>query len=193
MPRWVAERGTPELRALLDEVRRAYAGRGGFLERHRMKVYRYLEMAFKLGRGVTIGGFRGAFGDRTWDKVNKELVRSAAERPAPAAAASAPATRRAIRCDSTLRLRDARHDGPADGFWLLVDGTVYDVMAFIERHPGGAHTLMLHAGTDATAAFHRVHGGHAHALALFRSTRSAGTPVPDEIRARPARFACCTS
>lgn len=62
----------------------AYAGDGGFLGRHRMKVYGFLELAFKVGRAVTIGGFGGAFKDRTWDQVDTELTRSRVERPATA-------------------------------------------------------------------------------------------------------------
>jgi sulfite reductase alpha subunit-like flavoprotein/cytochrome b involved in lipid metabolism len=57
-----------------------YAGDNGFLGRHRMKVYGYLELAFKVGRSVTIGGFSGVFTDRTWDLVDNELLASQAER-----------------------------------------------------------------------------------------------------------------
>ena len=57
-----------------------YAGEHGFLGRHRMKVYGYLELAFKVGRSVTIGGFSGAFKDRTWDEVDGELEAARFER-----------------------------------------------------------------------------------------------------------------
>lgn len=70
----------------------AYAGEGGFLGRHRMKVYGFLELAFKVGRAVTIGGFGGAFKDRTWDQVDTELTLSRVERPAAAVAALPRAT-----------------------------------------------------------------------------------------------------
>ncbi len=45
-----------------------------------MKVYGYLELAFKVGRSVTIGGFKGVFKDRTWDQVDGELERAREER-----------------------------------------------------------------------------------------------------------------
>src|SRR5690606_31251471 len=57
-----------------------YAGENGFLGRHRMKVYGYLEIAFKVGRSVTIGGFAGIFRDRTWDEVDTELEAARVER-----------------------------------------------------------------------------------------------------------------
>lgn len=72
----------PNLRGALREALELYAGKDGFLGRHRMKVYGYLELAFKVGRRVTIGGFSGAFKDRTWDQVDGELETSRVERVA---------------------------------------------------------------------------------------------------------------
>lgn len=74
--------GDPRIRGLWKEVSDAYAGKNGFLGRHRMKVYGYLEIAFKVGRSVTIGGFSGVFKDRTWDQVDSELEKSRTERTA---------------------------------------------------------------------------------------------------------------
>lgn len=77
---FVAACGDPRMRGLWKEVGDAYAGKNGFLGRHRMKVYGYLEIAFKVGRSVTIGGFSGLFKDRTWDQVDSELEKSRTER-----------------------------------------------------------------------------------------------------------------
>jgi sulfite reductase (NADPH) flavoprotein alpha-component len=70
----------PSLRGALRESLELYAGEQGFLGRHRMKVYGYLELAFKVGRSLTIGGFSGAFKDRTWEQVDGELETSRLER-----------------------------------------------------------------------------------------------------------------
>jgi sulfite reductase alpha subunit-like flavoprotein/cytochrome b involved in lipid metabolism len=72
----------PNLQGALREALALYAGEHGFLGRHRMKVYGYLELAFKVGRAVTIGGFSGAFKDRTWDQVDGELEAARVERSA---------------------------------------------------------------------------------------------------------------
>ena len=72
----------PNLSGALREAMALYAGEHGFLGRHRMKVYGYLELAFKVGRSVTIGGFSGAFKDRTWDEVDSELEAARSERRA---------------------------------------------------------------------------------------------------------------
>ncbi len=77
---YVEKSGNKALRGAWRETFEAYAGPSGFLGRHRMKVYGYLELAFKVGRSVTIGGFDGVFKDRTWDQVDNELVASQRER-----------------------------------------------------------------------------------------------------------------
>lgn len=78
---YVAASKSSSLREAYRMASDAYAGDAGFLGRHRMKVYGFLELAFKVGRAVTIGGFGGAFKDRTWDQVDSELTRSRVERP----------------------------------------------------------------------------------------------------------------
>jgi sulfite reductase alpha subunit-like flavoprotein/cytochrome b involved in lipid metabolism/gamma-glutamylcyclotransferase (GGCT)/AIG2-like uncharacterized protein YtfP len=80
IPEYVARVGDPSLAGLLKEAVEIYAGDNGFLGRHRMKVYGYLEQAFKVGRSITIGGFAGVFRDRTWDRVDNELEYSRIER-----------------------------------------------------------------------------------------------------------------
>jgi sulfite reductase alpha subunit-like flavoprotein len=77
---YVASRGNAHLRGLFQEAVAVYAGPNGFLGRHRMKVYGYIDIAFKVGRSVTIGGFKGLFKDRTWDLVDSELERARVER-----------------------------------------------------------------------------------------------------------------
>jgi len=77
---YVERKASKPLSSCWREALELYAGEQGFLGRHRMKVYGYLELAFKVGRSVTIGGFGGVFEDRTWDQVDNELVASQAER-----------------------------------------------------------------------------------------------------------------
>jgi sulfite reductase alpha subunit-like flavoprotein len=107
---YVANSKNSSLQEAYKLANEAYAGETGFLGRHRMKVYGFLELAFKVGRSVTIGGFGGAFKDRTWDQVDAELTRARVERPSGTASelprahvAHVPGTRSA---NSTLhRLR----------------------------------------------------------------------------------------
>lgn len=80
IPEYVRSKDDESLKGLFKEAFEIYAGRNGFLGRHRMKVFGYLEIAFKVGRSVTIGGFAGLFKDRTWEQVDAELEYSRLER-----------------------------------------------------------------------------------------------------------------
>ena len=41
----------------------------------------------------------------------------------------------------------------ANDCWLVAHGKVYDVMAFLSRHPAGEFAIVRHAGTDSTVDF----------------------------------------
>lgn len=77
---YVTRRGHRRLEGIFKEAVQAYMGDHGFLKRHRLKVYGYLDIAFKVGRDVTITGFTGLFEDRTWEQVDGELAAATAER-----------------------------------------------------------------------------------------------------------------
>ena len=77
---YVARVDDPTLTNLVCEAVDIYAGENGFLGRHRMKVFGYLEMAFKVGRDVTIGGFAGKFKDKEHEHVDLQLEWARLER-----------------------------------------------------------------------------------------------------------------
>jgi len=77
---YVAKRNDPILNGLYKEAGQGYAGDSGFLSIHKLKAYGYLDIAFKVGRSVTIGGFSGLFKDRVWDDAVDELAFSQDER-----------------------------------------------------------------------------------------------------------------
>jgi len=64
---YVEKRGDPILKGIYKEAAMVYAGDSGFLSVHKLKAYGYLDIGFKVGRSVTIGGFSGLFKDRIWD------------------------------------------------------------------------------------------------------------------------------
>ncbi len=68
------------LRGLVQTLTDVYSGPRGWLEAHRLKVYGFIEMSFKAGRPVTIGGFGGGFQNRPWRTVHEGLAESRAER-----------------------------------------------------------------------------------------------------------------
>jgi sulfite reductase (NADPH) flavoprotein alpha-component len=77
---YVARRGDRTLEGIFKDTLGAYIGDHGFLRRHRLKVHGYLDIAFKVGRDVTITGFTGMFKDRTWEQVDGELAAATEER-----------------------------------------------------------------------------------------------------------------
>jgi len=50
-----------------------------------------------------------------------------------------------------------KHTSNSD-LWLLIDGKVYDVTAFLDIHPGGGQLIVDASGRDATSIFERTHG-----------------------------------
>lgn len=43
---------------------------------------------------------------------------------------------------------------------MIIDDTVYDLTAWVSRHPGGAERITALCGTDGTAAFSAQHSGN---------------------------------
>lgn len=77
---YVEKSRSKTLKGIFQETRQAYVAETGFLGRHRLKAYGFLETAFKVGRSVTIGSFSGKFKDRAWDEVHAQLNNSQLER-----------------------------------------------------------------------------------------------------------------
>ncbi len=78
--KYINQQNDEELNGAFYSFIESYSGDKGFLGVHRRKVYGYLQMAFKVGRSVTIGGFSGLFKERTWEEVDDELETTRLER-----------------------------------------------------------------------------------------------------------------
>ena len=76
----IAARGGRRLQTVWDGLLDAYGGEKGYLGAHRLKVYGFLELAFKVGRSVTITHIEGAFKDRSWKEADAILEETRAER-----------------------------------------------------------------------------------------------------------------
>lgn len=60
----------------------------------------------------------------------------------------------------TLSMDEVRRHATPEDCWTVVDGTVYDVTTFIDRHPAGGADIVEHlCGKDGTADFRGEHGG----------------------------------
>ena len=67
-----------------------------------------------------------------------------------------PSYRKKLLVTSTTWLDGKRDDDNADGLWRIHD-KLYDLVNFIQRHPGGADWLELTKGTDITELFETHH------------------------------------
>lgn len=84
-----------------------------------------------------------------------------ARRPPAAAATATP----------PIPFTDVERRNTAQDCWSVVDGVVYDLTAFIARHPAGASDIEEMCGTDASEEFNGTHSGQAEPeewLAVFR-------------------------
>jgi cytochrome b involved in lipid metabolism len=64
--------------------------------------------------------------------------------------------------------------------WSVVDGSVYDLTAWIEKHPGGSSRIIGMCGRDATADFNGQHGGEGGPASFLADylLGQLGQPVP---------------
>ncbi|KAA0171487.1 hypothetical protein FNF28_00699 [Cafeteria roenbergensis] len=58
---------------------------------------------------------------------------------------------------SKFSWRDVAVHNTHDDCWIIVDGIVYDVTSWVDRHPGGAEVLLLCAGRECTEMMQSYH------------------------------------
>jgi hypothetical protein len=81
---------------------------------------------------------------------------------------------------STVRQHNHR-----DSAWIVVDGIVYDVTAYLRHHPGSDALLLIYAGRDATKAFHFAHSSQPGVQALLAEMRIGRVPAAEPDAAEP--------
>jgi fatty acid desaturase/predicted heme/steroid binding protein len=59
--------------------------------------------------------------------------------------------------DRAVTWQELAEHNAADSAWIAVDGAVYDVTEFVDRHPGGREMLLLSVGREATDLFNSYH------------------------------------
>ncbi|TEB37469.1 fumarate reductase [Coprinellus micaceus] len=80
---------------------------------------------------------------------------------APAAAASQPTATTSAPTEKgsagEYTAEEVAKHNKKDDCWVIVDGKVLDVTAFLPDHPGGEKAILLYAGRDATEEFNMLH------------------------------------
>lgn len=62
---------------------------------------------------------------------------------------------------ATFTMEEVAKHNTAASCYTAVNGSVYDVTAWIAKHPGGEKAILSTCGKDASAAFDKKHGGQA--------------------------------
>jgi uncharacterized membrane protein len=94
-------------------------------------------------------GHSGA--EATWGKL---IGAPAVAKPtqSPTAASTEPAA-------GAITAAEVSQHATLDDCWTIIDGTVYDMTPFLNRHPGGSDAIAGLCGGDGTAGFRGQHGG----------------------------------
>jgi cytochrome b involved in lipid metabolism len=74
-----------------------------------------------------------------------------------------------------------KHDTAASA-WFVHEGKVYDATPFLKDHPGGADSILLVSGTDATDEFNSIHSRKAKDMLL---QYHIGDLAPDGTQVHP--------
>ena len=98
--------------------------------------------------------------------MKRTAIALAASAAAAAALVSAPPASAAPRTYTAAQV--AQHNTAGD-CWTIVKKKVYDVTAFVSRHPGGSSVIIALCGRDGTAMFTGEHAGDGDALRALRS------------------------
>lgn len=86
-------------------------------------------------------------------------------------AATTPKPSATSKVAGTYNLADLKKHANAKSCWSAINGNVYDLTKWINRHPGGAGVIKGLCGRDGTAGFNGQHGGQsrpASELAAFK-------------------------
>lgn len=101
----------------------------------------------------------GAVGNVGWREEEK-LVRDGAE----AAAAPPPPSTSQKAATEVLRgytMAEVEQHNTEKSAWFVHEGRVYDATPFLEDHPGGAESILISTGMDATLEFNSIHSSKA--------------------------------
>ena len=56
------------------------------------------------------------------------------------------------------------HSTTEDSVWFVVDKKVYDATSYLKDHPGGAQSIVMNGGMDASEDFNAIHSTAAKAM-----------------------------
>ena len=130
---------------------------------HRIKIHPHrcqdgsLGLRFQHPAPVELGE-RGSMGWREEDNIRQQAIAavttSGGVAPAAVVAQSTPARSEG---DKVFTMEEVAKHNTEESAWFVHAGSVYDATRFLEEHPGGAESILIVAGMDATEDFDAIH------------------------------------
>lgn len=84
-----------------------------------------------------------------------------AKMPSPKKSASSPAL---ANMNKKYTMAEVEKHSTEESAWIIVEGGVYDATSYLKDHPGGAASILLSAGADATDEFLAIHSDKARKM-----------------------------
>ncbi|WIA41019.1 hypothetical protein OEZ86_004657 [Tetradesmus obliquus] len=110
-------------------------------------------------------GALGTIGWREEENLARQGLEAAAAAAAPAAAVAAkPAAAAAAGAAGMFTMEEVEQHATEESCWFVHEGKVYDATPFLEEHPGGAESILISAGMDATDEFNSIHSSKAKGM-----------------------------
>ncbi|MFZ1912059.1 MAG: cytochrome b5-like heme/steroid binding domain-containing protein [Propionicimonas sp.] len=134
-----------------------------------------------IGLTVLVGhsGAQAVWGDAVSASAEAELPTTPeptvpagdAATPTPTPTPTKPSPTPSTSAPSSYTLAQVAKHASATSCWSVVNGNVYDLTRWINRHPGGASRILGMCGKDATSAFEAQHGGQGRPERELKSFR----------------------
>jgi len=91
-----------------------------------------------------------------------------------------PVPTRVAECTAELRrlipMSEIRKHNTKEDCWVVIDGRVFDMTAYLKDHPGGVCPVLLKSGEDASKEYYAIHAQDSHEI---REYYCIGTAVDD--------------
>mmetsp|Transcript_31111 Transcript_31111/g.69120 ORF Transcript_31111/g.69120 Transcript_31111/m.69120 type:complete len:849 (+) Transcript_31111:85-2631(+) len=107
-------------------------------------------------------GELGGIGWREEENLRQQALASISA--GPAAPVAPPVKVEAPSGSRTFTMAEVAEHNTEESCWFVHEGKVYDATPFLEEHPGGAESILIVGGMDATEDFNAIHSSKAKAM-----------------------------
>ncbi|MEW5308874.1 MAG: hypothetical protein WDW38_000798 [Sanguina aurantia] len=102
----------------------------------------------------------GVLGNVGW-KEEEHLARQAMEVAPPPVVKAVVAADGTVVANRKITMEEVAQHTTEESAWFVWDGKVYDATPFLDEHPGGAESILISTGMDATDEFNAIHSSKA--------------------------------